>query len=187
MDLIVLGFIWSLFRLHVWLTFVTSAPLEAVVLASQETNSVHLPETPAVRCSCLCLPIENRSCLDDSLGKVLNFHSQVRSAESCSNRLVVVALREFVRQEGAAFPSRNLQNYLLWADDSSTCTEKLRTHPAWSPPGWVKPHLAAATALFLVQMESKYHKTLLENPQIMNAALSCLGMPVRTLNLAYLL
>lgn len=49
------------------------------------------------------------------------------------------------------------------------------------------PHLVTATVLFIIEMESEYCKTLLENPEIVNAAVSCLGTSVKTSNSAYLI
>ena len=49
------------------------------------------------------------------------------------------------------------------------------------------PHLVTATVLFIAKIENEYYKTLLENPEIINADVSCLGMSVKTLNPAYLI
>lgn len=46
-------------------------------------------------------------------------------------------------------------------------------------------HLVTDAVLFIIEMENEYRKTLLENPEIINADVSCLGMSFKTLNLAY--
>lgn len=64
----------------------------------------------------------------------------------------------------------------------------LGSHPEWNFTGWVKPmvsHLVTDAVLFIIEMENEYRKTLLENPEIINADVSCLGMSFKTLNLAY--
>lgn len=48
-------------------------------------------------------------------------------------------------------------------------------------------HLVTYTVLFIIEMENEYRKTLLENPKIIIADVSCLGMSVKTLNPAYLI
>lgn len=47
-------------------------------------------------------------------------------------------------------------------------------------------HLVICTLLFVIEVETEYHKNLMENPEIINAEVSCLGMSVKTLNFAYL-
>lgn len=46
-------------------------------------------------------------------------------------------------------------------------------------------HLVTDAVLYIIEMENEYRKTLLENPEIINAHVSCLGMSFKTLNLAY--
>lgn len=47
------------------------------------------------------------------------------------------------------------------------------------------PYLVKVTVFFVTELENEYHKALLENPEIFDADVSCLGMSVKTLNPAY--